>query len=129
MRTELYKITTGSLLHDVGKVVHRTGDSHSHAESGYAFLKEQTGLDDAEILQQVSACVCPGGYLLYSTCTFSPEENEAVVEAFLRSRKDFYLEKLTLPSVFPENTTGMLTLIPGQYDTDGFFICRMRRKA
>ena len=53
MRTELYKITTGSLLHDVGKVVHRTGDSHSHAESGYAFLKEQTGLDDAEILQQV----------------------------------------------------------------------------
>lgn len=40
MRTELYKITTGSLLHDVGKVVHRTGDSHSHAESGYAFLKD-----------------------------------------------------------------------------------------
>ena len=55
MRTELYKITTGSLLHDVGKVVHRTGDSHSHAESGYAFLKEQTGLDDAEILQQVTS--------------------------------------------------------------------------
>lgn len=53
MRTELYKITTGSLLHDVGKVVHRTGDGHSHAESGYAFLKEQAGLDDAEILQQV----------------------------------------------------------------------------
>ena len=45
MRTELYKITTGSLLHDVGKVVHRTGDGHSHAESGYAFLKEQAGLD------------------------------------------------------------------------------------
>ena len=53
MRTELYKITTGSLLHDVGKVVHRTGDGHSHAESGYAFLKEQAGLDDGEILQQV----------------------------------------------------------------------------
>lgn len=51
MRTELYKITSGSLLHDVGKVVHRTGDGHSHAESGYAFLKEQAGLDDAEILQ------------------------------------------------------------------------------
>ena len=49
MRTELYKITTGSLLHDVGKVVHRTGDSHSHAESGYAFLKEQTGLDENEM--------------------------------------------------------------------------------
>ena len=42
---------------------------------------------------------------------------------------DFYLEKLTLPTVFGENTTGMLTLVPGEYDTDGFFICRMRRKA
>ena len=53
MRTELYKITAGGLLHDVGKVVHRTGDGRSHAESGYTFLKEQTGLDDTEILQQV----------------------------------------------------------------------------
>ena len=41
----------------------------------------------------------------------------------------FFAEKLPLPNVFPENTDGMLTLIPGQYDTDGFFICRMRRKA
>lgn len=44
-----------------------------------------------EILQQVSACVCPGGYLLYSTCTFSPEENEAVVEDFLDRHGDFAL--------------------------------------
>ena len=81
------------------------------------------------ILNKQAEYVKPGGVLMYSTCTLLKRENEAVVEAFLRSRKDFYLEKLTLPSVFPENTTGMLTLIPGQYDTDGFFICRMRRKA
>ena len=53
MRVDLYKVTAGGLLHDVGKVVHRTGDGRSHAESGYAFLKEQAGLDNAEILQQV----------------------------------------------------------------------------
>ena len=81
------------------------------------------------ILNKQAEYVKPGGVLMYSTCTLLKRENEAVVEAFLRSRKDFYLEKLTLPSVFPKNTTGMLTLIPGQYDTDGFFICRMRRKA
>ena len=81
------------------------------------------------ILNKQAEYVKPGGVLMYSTCTRLKRENEAVVEAFLRSRKDFYLEKLTLPSVVPENTTGMLTLIPGQYDTDGFFICRMRRKA
>ena len=51
------------------------------------------------------------------------------MEAFLAHRPDFYLEPMDLPNVFPVNTTGMLTLVPGEYDTDGFFICRMRRKA
>ena len=50
-------------------------------------------------------------------------------KAFLKHRKDFMTEKLPLPDVFPQNDSGMLTLLPGQYDTDGFFICRLRRKA
>ena len=52
-----------------------------------------------------------------------------MVAAFLETHSDFYLEPLDLPEEFPENTSGMLTLIPGQHDTDGFFICRLRRKA
>ena len=51
------------------------------------------------------------------------------MEAFLKLRKDFELEALPLPDVFPKNTTGMLTLVPGEYDTDGFFIAKLRRKA
>ena len=50
-----------------------------------------------------------------------------MVAAFLEKHPEFALEKLPLPSVFEENTTGMLTLLPGQYDTDGFFISRLRR--
>jgi 16S rRNA C967 or C1407 C5-methylase (RsmB/RsmF family) len=45
----------------------------------------------------------------------------------LKHRSDFELEPLKLPDVFPENTTGMLTLVPGEYDTDGFFIAKLRR--
>ena len=71
----------------------------------------------------------PGGVLLYSTCTLVWEENEGNVKAFLAENQEYSLEKLTLPSAFPENTTGMLRLIPGEYDTDGFFIARLRRKA
>ena len=56
-------------------------------------------------------------------------ENEDVVTAFLANHDDFYTEPLDLPEVFPKNESGMLTLIPGEYDTDGFFICRLRRKA
>ena len=81
------------------------------------------------ILENQSRYVKPGGLLLYSTCTVLRRENEQVVEAFLKNHEDFAREPLPLPEVFPKNKTGMLTLIPGQYDTDGFFICRLRRKA
>ena len=79
------------------------------------------------ILKNQSRYVKPGGVLLYSTCTVLKRENEDIVEAFLKENTEFTLEKLNLPDVFPENTNGMLTLVPGEYDTDGFFICRMRR--
>ena len=81
-----------------------------------------------EILINQAAYVKPGGVLMYSTCTLVRRENEGVVEKFLKQNPDFTLEKLDLPDIFPENTTGMLTLVPGEYDTDGFFICRLRRK-
>ena len=82
-----------------------------------------------QILQNQSRYVKPGGVLLYSTCTLVRKENEGVVEKFLKKNPEFTAENLILPPVFPENTTGMLTLVPGEYDTDGFFICRLRRKA
>ena len=81
-----------------------------------------------KILRKQAEYVKPGGVLMYSTCTLVRGENEDVIAAFLAHNKDFALEPLSLPEVFPENTTGMLTLIPGQYDTDGFFIAKLRRK-
>ncbi|MBQ3252048.1 MAG: 16S rRNA (cytosine(967)-C(5))-methyltransferase RsmB [Oscillospiraceae bacterium] len=81
-----------------------------------------------KILSNQARYVKPGGVLLYSTCTLLYRENEAVVEAFIKEHPDFALEPLPLPGVFPENTSGMLALVPGEYDTDGFFISRLRRK-
>jgi 16S rRNA (cytosine967-C5)-methyltransferase len=96
----------------------------------YKNLKETEDLPRLQlsILSNQANYVRPGGTLMYSTCTVLRRENEDVVNAFLESRPDFYTEPLELPEVFPRNETGMLTLIPGQYDTDGFFICRLRRK-
>ncbi len=81
-----------------------------------------------EILRTQAKYVKSGGILLYSTCTLLRRENEEVVAEFLKENSDFTLQPLSLPEVFPENRSGMLTLIPGQYDTDGFFICKLRRK-
>ena len=97
----------------------------------YKNLKEMEVLPELQlkILKNQASYVKPGGTLLYSTCTVLRRENEDVVKAFLKERDDFYTEPLELPAVFPQNESGMLTLIPGQFDTDGFFICRLRRKA
>lgn len=47
------KIAIGGLLHDFGKLLFRCGDGRSHAESGYAFLREQAHLTDQDILAQI----------------------------------------------------------------------------
>lgn len=90
---------------------------------------EQLPALQLDILNNQARYVKPGGVLLYSTCTVLKRENEDVVAAFLAEHPDFCLEPLPLPQGLPINETGMLTLIPGQYDTDGFFISRLRRKA
>ena len=79
------------------------------------------------ILENQSRYVKPGGLLLYSTCTLLREENEGVVEAFLQNNPNYTREPLPLPAPFPKCDSGMLALVPGEYDTDGFFICRLRR--
>lgn len=43
------------------------------------------------ILAAAADLVRPGGRLVYSTCTFSPEENEAVVARLLRRHEEFHL--------------------------------------
>lgn len=89
-------------------------------------MKELPALQ-LEILKNQARYVRPGGVLLYSTCTLVRRENEGVVEKFLKTNPEFSLEPLKLPAEFGENTTGMLTLVPGEHDTDGFFIARLRR--
>ena len=82
-----------------------------------------------QILRNQARYVKKGGVLIYSTCTLLRSENEGVVERFLAENDEFYLEPLPLPEPFLKNESGMLALVPGEYDTDGFFISRLRRKA
>ena len=81
-----------------------------------------------QIINNAARYVKPGGLLLYSTCTLVQAENEGVVELFLHTHPEFTTEPLPLPAIFPKNESGMLALVPGEYDTDGFFISRLRRK-
>ena len=80
----------------------------------------------AAILDNAAGYVRPGGVLVYSTCTVLPEENGGVTEAFLRAHPEFTKEEFTLPGV--GTWGGDVTLWPQRHGTDGFYICRMRRR-
>ena len=80
------------------------------------------------ILDNACRYVKPGGMLVYSTCTILPEENQQVTDAFLAQHRDFSREDLPLPDQAGQ-ADGQVTLWPHRHDTDGFYICRMRRQA
>ena len=88
---------------------------------------ESKGLCDIQldILKNNSRYVRSGGVLVYSTCTLLPEENEENIRRFLESNSDFEPEAFRAGSL---ECDGMMTLTPDVHGTDGFFICRMRRK-
>lgn len=81
----------------------------------------------AAILENAARYVRPGGVLLYSTCTILPEENGQVVDGFLAGHPDFSRETFALPAPVGEQP-GELTLWPHRHGTDGFYICRLRRR-
>lgn len=47
------KLAVGSMLHDIGKVVYRSGDGRNHSRSGYDYLKDEGNIQDPDILNCV----------------------------------------------------------------------------
>lgn len=80
------------------------------------------------ILNNVKRYVKPGGVLLYSTCTVLERENAGVVQAFLAENPEFQREGFALPGPVGQVEDGMVTLWPHRYGTDGFFICKLRKR-
>ena len=98
--------------------------------------KTDTNIDILPKLQYSILCMSAvhlptDGVLVYSTCTLRRAENHDVVRRFLSEHPDFVGEPLDLPAGighFAEEEPFCLTLLPGVYDTDGFFIAKLRRK-
>ena len=80
----------------------------------------------AEILHSAARMVRPGGRLVYSTCTFAPEEDEMAVEAFLASHPEFEPEVLDAPWFVPAPNGGH-RMWPHKLLGEGHFAAVLRK--
>lgn len=82
------------------------------------------------ILHNAASYVKPGGTLIYSTCTVTPEENQENIRWFTENYS-YRLDSLNpyLPDELhsDETAAGWLQLLPGVSKTDGFFLARLVR--
>ena len=76
-----------------------------------------------DILENSVRYLGESGVIVYSTCTIFPEENERNVERFLANHKEFSLCPFEAGALKCES--GMVTLLPDEYGTDGFFIAKL----
>ncbi len=91
----------------------------------------------AEILRSAAKMLAPGGRLVYSTCTFAPEENEGVISTFLHSHPEFSVEAVEAPcftSAYPQwisnpapGIEACFRLFPHKLRGEGHFAAVLRK--
>lgn len=79
-----------------------------------------------EILRSAAKLVAPGGRLVYSTCTFAPEEDEMTVAAFLQEHPDFQPEAVEAPWFTP-GEPGNYRMWPHKLLGEGHFAAVLRK--
>ncbi len=80
----------------------------------------------AEILHSAAKLVRPGGRLVYSTCTFAPEEDEEAVAAFLTAHPEFAPEEIPAPWFVPVENGGH-RMWPHKLLGEGHFAAVLRK--
>jgi NOL1/NOP2/fmu family ribosome biogenesis protein len=101
-------------------------------------ITEMCAHRQGEILHSASQMLRGGGRMVYSTCTFSPEENEGAISAFLQSHPDFHLVSVSAPHFAKgrpqwadgnEELSKTLRLWPHLLRCEGHFVAVLERDA
>jgi len=82
-----------------------------------------------ELIASAYRCLKPGGRLVYSTCSLSPEENQQVVQDLVNSSDAKIVSLATLFSGAKQSLTeeGFLHVLPHIYDSEGFFVAAVTK--
>ncbi len=107
-------------------VLARRADARWRKEA--ARLAESAELE-GRLLRAAARVVRPGGVLVYSVCSFEPEETDEVLASFLAGQPEWRIENASefVPADLVEDG-GTMRLLPHRHGTDGAYAVRMRRR-
>jgi 16S rRNA (cytosine967-C5)-methyltransferase len=82
----------------------------------------RNSITQLQMLEAASQVVAPGGRLIYSVCTITPEEGPEVFQRFLENNPEFHASSIIHPEFLPLLAApGQIQLWPHRNGTDGFF--------
>lgn len=84
----------------------------------------------ASILDSAARMLKKGGYIIYSTCTYSKLEDEDTVLEFLKRHEDFEIGVLPMYEGFTPSKyiDGAVRLFPHKLEGEGHFVCKLVKK-
>lgn len=80
-----------------------------------------------KILENAYRYLKKGGYLVYSTCTINPDENEAQIRRLLQNNIEASVCNINIDSINGQICQNMINLIQSNDETDGFFACKIKK--
>lgn len=80
------------------------------------------------ILRSSAKILKEGGVLVYSTCTLNKEENQGIINEFLKENSNF--EKMEIPEKYKEflDEEGNFQTLPFRDNKNGFFVAKLRKR-
>lgn len=114
----------------IGKM-HKT--MHIWSENRIKYLQKQ----QKNLIEKAFSLLNPNGTLVYSTCTFEPEENEEVIDYLLKNHSDAKMEQIKIPGLkfkqglqlkdYTNEVKKCIRIYPSLNGTNGFFVAKIRK--
>lgn len=113
-------------------------DKSIKSSKHYDDIQRATQLQRSLILSAIDACKV-GGYIVYSTCSFLVEEDEAIV-SYALSKRDVEIVEMGLPFGrpgftkyrhlrYPDDLIHSRRYFPHVHNMDGFYVCKMKKRS
>src|SRR5574344_353705 len=104
---------------------------NSEMENDWNYNKVlKCSMEQKSLLNQAASMLKDGGIISYSTCSFSYEEDEAIIIDFLNNHKEFKAINLPSNDAFyrGKNLPESIHLFPNIFNGEGQFICQLKKE-